>query len=211
MMRWDLLNLLIDTKGFQKYLEIGIDKYDNFDKVRCPYKIGVDPVYDNHMQPNGGFIVGTTSDLFFQQNQDIFDLVFVDGLHLYEQAAKDIVNSWNTLKVGGFIVIHDCIPLSKIMADRSMETARKAGSNWNGDVFRAIKWFKDTYPDVLLKILFIDNGLGIIHKQDNRVLPPPGDLQEYLKYDFPWLQDHYYEMGVVKGVWIDAYLTEKTQ
>ena len=31
-----------------------------------------------------------TSDEFFIQNKNTFDLIFIDGLHIYEQVIKDI-------------------------------------------------------------------------------------------------------------------------
>ena len=34
-----------------------------------------------------------TSDEFFKSNNEFFDLIFLDGLHTYEQTIKDIDNS----------------------------------------------------------------------------------------------------------------------
>ena len=40
-----------------------------------------------------------TSDNYFSNNKNnLFDLIFLDGLHTYEQTIKDIFNSLKTLK-----------------------------------------------------------------------------------------------------------------
>ena len=44
MMRWDIINRMIDTYGYQTYLEIGVyNKALNYHKVKCQKKLGVDP------------------------------------------------------------------------------------------------------------------------------------------------------------------------
>ena len=59
-----------------------------------------------------------------------FDLVFIDGLHTYEQVKKDIINSLNCLKENGVVLVHDCMPdcMSKQAVPRYRMT-------WNGDVW----------------------------------------------------------------------------
>ena len=51
-----------------------------------------------------------TSDEFFSQNKETFDLIFIDGLHIHEQVLKDIDNSLNVLNENGVILLHDCLP-----------------------------------------------------------------------------------------------------
>ena len=36
-------------------------------------------------------------------------MIFIDGLHHYEQAHRDLRNSLNNLKKGGIILIHDYV------------------------------------------------------------------------------------------------------
>ena len=43
-----------------------------------------------------------TSDDFFLSNKDKFDVIFIDGLHIYEQVRKDVVNSINAINDGGW-------------------------------------------------------------------------------------------------------------
>src|SRR5690606_11871232 len=78
--RTDLLNHLAEKYSLERYLEIGVQVPAlNFDKINCPYKIGVDP------DPNASALHCVTSDEFFSYNKDQFDLIFIDGLHTAEQ------------------------------------------------------------------------------------------------------------------------------
>ena len=75
-----------------KYLEIGVSNNDVFNSIplQLENKFGVDP--------NKGGNFRMTSDQFFQRNPDLkFDVIFIDGLHEYEQCQKDCINSINQL------------------------------------------------------------------------------------------------------------------
>ena len=123
--RWDLIQFLIDKHKFQNYLEIGCDKDQSFSKIKVKNKIGVDPV-------SGGNIK-STSDQFFSTNTHKFDIIFIDGLHHYEQVIKDVNNSLKILNDNGFILLHDCLPRS--IAHQAIPGYR---GSWNGDVWKAL-------------------------------------------------------------------------
>lgn len=38
---------------------------------------------------------------------DMFDLIYVDGSHTFEDALADLTNSWKRLKTGGYIIVDD--------------------------------------------------------------------------------------------------------
>jgi len=48
-----------------------------------------------------------TSNEFFQKNDKHFDLIYVDGDHSFDQVKIDLINSWNILKNGGFLILDD--------------------------------------------------------------------------------------------------------
>ena len=85
--RHSIIQQIIDRKKYKSYLEIGCDKDVLFNSIKIIKKIGVDPV-------SGGNI-RMTSDDFFKNNLDKFDIIFIDGLHQYKQVKNDIINSLN--------------------------------------------------------------------------------------------------------------------
>ena len=123
--RFDIINKIIKKKKFESYLEIGCQSDVNFSKIIIKNKIGVDP--------QSGGTHRMTSDDFFKQNKSTFDLIFIDGLHVYEQVLKDIENSLKVLNDNGVILIHDCLP-AKIWH----QTIPQTHSSWNGDVWKSI-------------------------------------------------------------------------
>jgi len=154
--RFEIIQKIIDTKNYKTYLEIGCDKNLNFSKIKIDNKIGVDPV-------SGGTLRMTSTD-FFKNNKDFFDCIFIDGLHIYDQVRKDILNSLNFLKSNGTIILHDCLPL-KIWN----QIVPRIYGHWNGDVWKAIVEAR-TYANVDTYTCKADHGLGIILKRPNRNL-----------------------------------------
>ena len=154
--RWDLIEYLIKKNNYTNYLEIGCDQNQLFSKVIIDNKIGVDPV-------SGGNI-RKTSDDFFKENNDKFDIVFIDGLNTYEQVKKDILNSVNCLNVNGIILVHDCMPDSL-----GKQAVPRYKMHWNGDVWKAIVDLRQK-EDLDIYTCEMDQGIGIISKKKNSSL-----------------------------------------
>ncbi len=151
--RWDLIQHIIDKYNYTTYLEIGCDKDQSFFKIKIDKKIGVDPV--------SGGTIRDTSDNFFKTNKDKFDIIFIDGLHHYEQVIKDINNSLKILNNNGHILVHDCLPRS--IAHQAIPRYR---GSWNGDVWKSIVELR-TKKDLEVFTCEIDFGVGIIRKKNN--------------------------------------------
>ena len=100
--RTQIIQKIINQQKYKSYLEIGCDNDENFSKIIIDKKTGIDPI-------KGGTL-RMTSDNFFEKNIKNFDLIFLDGLHTYEQTIKDIDNSLRYLNINGVILIHDCLP-----------------------------------------------------------------------------------------------------
>ena len=154
--RFDIINRIIEKKKFESYLEIGCQSDVNFSKIIIKNKIGVDP--------QSGGTHRMTSDDFFKQNKSTFDLIFIDGLHVYEQVLKDIENSLKVLNDNGVILIHDCLP-AKIWH----QTIPQTHSSWNGDVWKSIVKSR-TRIDIDTYTIEADQGLGLILKRENKDL-----------------------------------------
>ena len=151
--RWDLIEYLIKKNNYKNYLEIGCDKNQLFSKVNINNKIGVDPV--------SGGNVRKTSDDFFKENKSNFDIVFIDGLHTYEQVKKDILNSVNCLLDEGIILVHDCMPDSL-----GKQAVPRYKMQWNGDVWKAIVDLRQQ-ENLEIYTCEIDQGIAIIKKKKN--------------------------------------------
>ena len=154
--RMEIIQKIINQNNFKKYLEIGCDQDENFSKIKVENKVGVDPL-------RGGTI-RSTSDEFFKSNNDKFDIIFLDGLHTYNQTIKDINNSLEHLNSNGIIIIHDCLP-KKIWN----QIVPRMYGHWNGDVWKAIVESR-TLSDIDTYTCVADHGLGVIFKRKNRNL-----------------------------------------
>ena len=151
--RWDLIQHIIIKYNYTSYLEIGCDKDQSFSKIKINKKIGVDPI--------SGGTIRDTSDNFFINNKDKFDIIFIDGLHHYEQVIKDIYNALAILNDNGHILIHDCLP--RTIAHQAIPRYR---GSWNGDVWKSIVELR-TKADLEVFTCEIDFGVGVIRKKIN--------------------------------------------
>ena len=159
MKRTEIINQIIKEKGYTSYLEIGLGDGANFKNIVCENKIGVDP--DVKLSSN---TFKVTSDKFFEQVDEKYDIIFIDGLHHSEQVERDIINSWNVLSPNGTILIHDIKPL-----DEKCQRVPREQVQWTGDVWRAWYGLKKAYPK--LKLSYIDErvGLGVIEKSRHKI------------------------------------------
>jgi hypothetical protein len=151
--RWDLIQHIIDKYSFKNYLEIGCDKNQSFSRINVKNKVGVDPV--------SGGTIRDTSDNFFKINKDKYDIIFIDGLHHYDQVSRDIKNSLEILNQNGFILIHDCLPRS--IAHQAIPRYR---GSWNGDVWKSIVEMR-TLDNIETYTCQIDFGVGVIRNIKN--------------------------------------------
>tara|TARA_B110000977_G_scaffold198662_1_gene284033 strand:- start:911 stop:1591 length:681 start_codon:yes stop_codon:yes gene_type:complete len=154
--RWDLIQFLIDKYKYTTYLEIGCDKDQSFSKIKILRKVGVDPI--------SGGTIKKTSDDFFKFNKEKFDIIFIDGLHHYEQVIEDINNALNILNDNGHILVHDCLP--RTIAHQAIPRYR---GSWNGDVWKSIVELR-TRKNLEVFTCEIDFGVGIIRKRNNSKL-----------------------------------------
>ncbi len=177
--RYEIINNIIKYKNYKDYLEIGCFNDENFNKIKIENKIGVDPV-------SGGNI-RKTSDEYFKSNKNLFDIIFIDGLHHYEQVHRDVINSLNVLKKDGIILVHDCLPLKARdqMIPRSHE-------KWNGDVWKSIVEFR-THSNLDTYVCLADEGIGLIFKRSNRNILA-SNIKNFKKMNFSYFYKNYKDL-----------------
>jgi len=182
MDRYEVIQYLIDTKKYKRYLEIGVYRGEVFFQVKASRKYAVDtsfcfPVRTRYkmMWKNASNIMAKyickSSDAFFQQNapglflKNKIDIFFIDGMHEYEYALRDIQNALRYLDEGGVIVVHDCNPLTEgaTISFKEWEANNYTGL-WNGDVWKAVVHLRSLRDDINFFTLDTDHGLGIVVK-----------------------------------------------
>jgi len=163
-----IINKLISNNAYRSYLEIGVQYKANWDLIKCPNMVGVEPVGDL----NDPRIIKTTSDDFFKTNNQHFDLIFVDGDHVAAAVAKDLENSCKWLSEGGTIVLHDAFP-----PDASFTAQYLCGT-----VYQAVWQFRKKGG---FKVLTYSGDFGVcLLKRDSSIAPTihsPGSYESYVQ------------------------------
>lgn len=164
MTRIDIINSLIQKHNYKSYLEIGVrNPNDCFNHINCELKHGVDP----GVEGNYDVTFKLTSDDFFKSNKRIYDIIFIDGLHIDEQVYRDIVNSLDFLSVNGTIVLHDCNPPTIYHAREDYgDNSTPARGYWNGTTWKAIVKARTEIKNIKTCVVDTDWGVGIIQKSD---------------------------------------------
>lgn len=160
--RYDIINYLIEKNKFINYLEIGVFHGENIRLIKASHKDGVDPGHEGVVAPEVNYPM--VSDEFFSliKGHDIkYDLIFIDGLHHADQVDKDIENSLNHIVEGGYIILHDCNPVSY-----DAQLIPRQTIVWNGDVWKSFVKFKKQYPNMECCVVDTDFGIGVIKKGD---------------------------------------------
>ena len=182
MDRTELVNGLIDRRGYKRYLEIGVKKGACFGSIRVASKTGVDPDMSalkpryergilrrylrNRRQGFWRFegsresLYEMTSDDFFSAFDDLFDIVFVDGLHQFDQVLRDYAHAQARLTPDGCVVLHDCNPLTEEAAERHRPPDVRV---WNGDTWKAVYHLRRMGQRI--DVFDFDHGCGVAPKQ----------------------------------------------
>jgi hypothetical protein len=179
MNRTKFINSLLSKQDTKNYLEIGVRNGENFFSIESNNKVGVDPSYffskRFHLKSllksyNWNYkMYQKTSDSFFQTeadiiyNRDKIDVAFIDGLHTYEQSLSDARNCLRYLNNDGYIIFHDCNPLT---AEAANPQIPQRAINWNGDVWKAIHHLRKYENHFHCFTLDFDEGIGILKVKD---------------------------------------------
>ncbi len=149
------------------YLEIGVQTGKSLRLAHCK-ALGVDPMPLLNEELTINMEVQTqTSDAFFATYAktvltEPLDLVFIDGMHLFEYALRDFMNVETYASKNTTIVIDDIYPGHPSQANRDRQTRA-----WTGDVWKVLAILKKYRKD--LKIVTLDiypTGLMMIQNLD---------------------------------------------
>lgn len=168
LQRAEVINYFITRFGYTRYLEIGVEAGVTFNEVNAPEKTAVDPHFKVARDLLRGVSFETTSDAFFDDNPGaVFDLIFIDGLHTFEQSLRDFIRSLSRISENGLILIDDCYPSDYLASLRDYSLCQKGKSfegspdrNWMGDVYKTILFIADYFDSVSLS--YINETMGIV-------------------------------------------------
>lgn len=133
------------------YLEIGVRNGTSL--ALCDSEAaGVDPQPDLSVEgAERHALYQMSSDRFFESSAKAalagkkLDLVFIDGMHLFEFALRDFINVEQNSLPTTLVVIDDIFPNHRVQAERN-----RASKVWTGDVWKLYHCLKHNRPDLLL-------------------------------------------------------------
>lgn len=108
------INIEIESFGLTKMLEIGSDLGLLAESIRINRIFAVDPIRNYKIPFKFRHIkfFEMTSDEFFRHCSEDFDLIYIDGLHTFDQSFTDLINAMGRLRDGGpsLIYLDDVLP-----------------------------------------------------------------------------------------------------
>ena len=150
-----------------RYLEIGVFQGSTLENVCATYRCGVEPrpKFDATKLPKGVTVHVCTSDEFFADLDGAaqFDVVFLDGLHTFEQTYRDLINALRVCP-RGFVLIDDVVPVDSASANPDRQQAireRKLAGKpnaWHGDVFKVIVALSRYHSSEVSFCTIVDKG-----------------------------------------------------
>jgi len=158
----------------RRYVEIGISSGKSLALAKSGTSaLGVDPATafpDQqffHSPESPPVLFKLTSNDFFEQelmektwDAKPFDMAFIDGLHLFEQALMDFIHLEQRAAPNSVIFIHDCLPVSIAGAERKRDTMV-----WTGDVWKIIPCLSAVRPDLEITTFPVrPSGIAMVRK-----------------------------------------------
>lgn len=152
--RIDFINHVIQKMDYKTYLEVGVYLGEVFNTIQIE-KTGVD------IDCNLPDVLKLTSDEFFEGNTNLYDIIFIDGDHNYEQVKKDVDNALECLTPNGMVLMHDTCPTKA----SHVGVKTHEGMEWCGQAFElAVKCYNAPWFDVITWNK--DFGVSVITKGD---------------------------------------------
>lgn len=149
------------------YFEIGTETGKSLALARCA-SLAVDPKFrlvsgrPVSNKPLCALYQISSDDFFASVDPTVvlgrnIDLAFLDGMHLCEFLLRDFLNTERFCCPNSVIVLHDCLPLDLVMAEREWPSSDRQSLSrkgwWTGDVWRCALLLKRRRPDLRITAL----------------------------------------------------------
>jgi capsular polysaccharide biosynthesis protein len=182
--RWQVVQKLINLHDNPRYLEIGVSEGVTFHRVQAARQVAVDPAFlfdwevEQRKRADTTTYHQVTSDEYFGSiiaDNETFDVIFLDGLHTFEQTLRDLVNALDHLSPEGVIVIDDVCPSSyhaslpdHLQSVQVRQYVEDTSKDWMGDVYRLV-WFIDTFFQTLsYRTVANNHGQAVVWRERRR-------------------------------------------
>lgn len=182
--RWEVINRIVENRGFKRYLEIGVKDALCFNHINCSVKVGMDikPLVLKDR------IYRMSSDCFFSSifGREYFEIIFIDGDHREPQVDRDVQNSLKHLMPGGVIVMHDCNPPEE---EHANETRKEGQALWSGTAYKSYLKLRRNEANLEMFVVDVDWGCGIIQMGEQELIDIPDDYtwEDFDKNRERWL------------------------
>jgi len=156
------LSRLAKELWYRSYLEIGVETGATFNNFDIAEKDAVDPhfLFDAKSLARQSIrYFETTSDHFFvnSHKNKKYDLVFIDGLHTFEQTFRDFCSTLSAIHDQSCVLIDDVCPSDIFSAHPDQKTAYRFRAQhipgtrdrqWHGDTYKIIFAIHDFFPNL---------------------------------------------------------------
>lgn len=178
--RHQVVRRLLDLYDQPRYLEIGVATGATFHRVDAPTKVAVDPRFafdlvEAQRSNPGATYHQVTSDEYFGAivgDDEKFDLIFIDGLHTFEQTLRDLTNALEHLQPRGVIVIDDVRPPTYLasLPDREKYAEVRAwleteDKRWMGDVYKLVYFIDTFFQQLTYRTIRNNHGQTVVWRE----------------------------------------------
>lgn len=153
----EIIKAIVKRTQCKKYLELGIYDATTISEIAkiVDYAVGVDCL-DLRKYYNFNFIQSSTDD-FFKNNTETFDIIFIDADHTFDSVKKDFENALNILNKHGIIFLHDTDPMNIMLTQ----------PGYCNNCYKIVKYIRENHKELdLINLPISEAGLTIVNRKD---------------------------------------------
>jgi SAM-dependent methyltransferase len=201
MERFEVIQRILDLFTAPRYLEIGVDQGVTFHNLRAISKAAVDVRFA--FDPNAArqdpanancSYHEMTSDQYFTMDQGRtakFDVVFIDGLHTFDQTLRDLLHASYVLAPGGVLIIDDVMPNNYAASMPDLDLSRRfweatayPDGSWMGDVYRLVFFVADYMTSFSYATVTENHGQTILWQEARAAIGPVRKVETIARLEY---------------------------
>jgi len=129
-----------------------------------------------------------SSDQFFEDFNEKYDIIFIDGWHSEAQVDRDTAGALSHLNEGGTVVLHDTEPRRESAAKNIPPGPVVLGPHgteggWHGAGWRSFVKLRCTNPNLYMCVIRCNCGIGIIRPGKQKIYDA-APVEECLTWEY---------------------------